>query len=176
MLRLNAGWRRVLNARGSLLSGRWGMLNPARSAVIGDVVSVGDGVFLHNGPVHIGGVDDRPIHMRDRGVVGKIATAPLSAGIADATVPEAVVHAAVVAHFSAPIAVMEEEAAVFPAPISGSPQGANEGSINPCAGNPVVIPVVIVVGPVAGNPYQVGRRAHGLHIHRQHRRRKVHAD
>ena len=48
MLRLNAGWSRVLVACGYLLLCGGGVLNAVGTAAIGDVVVVGDGVSLHN--------------------------------------------------------------------------------------------------------------------------------
>ena len=79
MLRLNAGRSRVFIARGNFFRGRGGVLNPVRSTIIGNVVTVDDCVLLHNRPVVVGGVDDALIHMHDRGVVGKFVAAPLAA-------------------------------------------------------------------------------------------------
>ena len=55
------------------------MLNPARSAVIRNMVFIDDRVLLHNLLVVVGGVDGTLIHMRDRGIVGKLVAAPLPA-------------------------------------------------------------------------------------------------
>ena len=176
MLHLESGWRRVLFMHRNQFLGSCGVLDAARTAVIGHMVGVDDGVSLHNRPVDVGGVNDSLIHMHHRGVVGKGVAAPFTAGKADAPIAEAVVHAAVVAHVAAPVALMEHIAATGPAPPVGGPESALIGSRHPCAGNPVVIPIVIGIGPVAGNPHQVGFRADGLHINRQFRRRKPHTD
>ena len=140
------------------------MLNPARAAAIGNAAAVDDRISLHARRVVVGGVNHALVHAHNRGVVGKLIAAPFSTCKTDAPVPIAVVHAAVVADVAAPVAPMEPVSAAVPVPVVGRPQGALIGSLNPGAGNPVVVPVSIV--PVAGNPHQVraeDRRA----VHRQ---------
>jgi hypothetical protein len=136
---------------GNPLLGSGGVLNPAWTAVIGDVPVVGDGVSLHHRPVVVGDVDDAFIHVHDRGVVCKRIAAPLASGEADTSIAETIVHAAVVAHMAAPVAPMKHVAATGPAPVVRRPKRALIGSRNPGAGNPVVVPVA--PGPVAGNPH-----------------------
>jgi hypothetical protein len=174
MLRLEAGRSRVLLMFGNPLLGSRGVLNPAWTAVIGDVPVVGDGVSFHHRPVVVGGVDDALIHVHDRGVVGKFVAAPLASGEANAHVAETVVHAAVVAHVAAPVAPMEPVVATVPVPVVRRPKRALIGSRDPGSGNPVVIPVT--PGPVAGNPHQVGLRADGLIVDGQHGRGEADAD
>ena len=69
----------MLIVRGNLFSGCSGVLNPVRSAVIGNAVVVGNRVLLHNCLVPIGVVDDALVHTHDCGVVGKLVAAPLPA-------------------------------------------------------------------------------------------------
>jgi hypothetical protein len=174
VLRLEPGRSRVLIAHGNLLLWGSSVLNPARAAAIGNATAVGDRVSLHTRRVAIGGVNHALIHARDSGVVGKLVAAPFPARETDAPVPKAVVHAAVVADVAAPVAPMEPVSAAVPVPVVGRPQGAHIGDRNPRAGNPVVVPVAI--GPVAGNPHQVGLGAVGLFINREFGRRQTHAD
>src|ERR1035437_1230389 len=174
VLRLETCRSRMPLALGNPLLGSGGVLNTAWTAVIGNAVVVDDRVSLHNRPVNVGGMDDGLIHVHDRGVIGKLAAAPLAAGKADAPVAEAVVHAPVVAYVAAPIALMEPILSAGPAPVVGCPQRALIGSRYPCAGHPVVVPVAI--GPIARRPHQVGLGADALFIHRQHRRSKSDTD
>jgi hypothetical protein len=131
MLRLDAGWSHVLLARGYLLRGLGGVLNAVGTAVIGDVVAVSDGVILDNRPVTVGGVDSAFIDARDRGVVAEVVALPLAAGVADAPVAIAVVHATVVAHVAAPVAAMEPIVATGPVPVWRRPQIATTGRLHP---------------------------------------------
>src|ERR1035437_8516644 len=156
VLCLEAGRRGVLVACGYLLLGVGGMLNAAGTAAIGDAVVVGDGVSLHNRPVTVGGVDSVLIDARDRGVVAEVVPLPLAAGVADAPVAVAIVHAAVVAHVAAPVTAMEPVVAAEPSPVGGRPQRAVIGRRNPGAGHPVVVALVLIVGPIAGHPHHVG--------------------
>ena len=104
------------------LFGRRGLVpDPARTAIIGNVVVVDDGVILYNRPVNVSGVDDVFVHTHHRGVIGKGAAAPFAARETDPPVAEAVVHTAIVANVLAPIAVMKPIPAVVPAPVGGCP-------------------------------------------------------
>jgi hypothetical protein len=162
VLCLELGWSHVLLVLGSPLLGGGGVLNATRTAAIGNAVRVDDCVSLHNRPINVGGVDDVLIYAHDRGVIGKLATAPLATGKADALVAEAVVHATVVAHVAAPVAPVESVAATVPIPVVGRPERALIGSLYPGAGDPVVIPVT--PSPVAGHPHKVGLGADRLLI------------
>jgi hypothetical protein len=174
VLRLDPGRSRVLIALGDPLRCGGSMLNPTRAAVIRNAALVGDRISLHARRVVVGGVNRALVHAHDCGVVGKLVAAPFSTRKTDAPIPIAVVHAAVVADVAAPVAPMEPVSAAVPVPIVGRPQGALIGSRNPSAGNPVVVPIAI--GPVAGNPHQVGLGTEGLFINRQFGRSKTHTD
>jgi hypothetical protein len=158
------------------LGGAGGVLNAAGTAVVGHVMGIGDDAPLDNRPVNVSGVNDGPIHMDDRRVVCKGAAAPLAAGKADAAITVAVVHAAIVADVAAPIALMEAVMAVGPIPVVRRPQRALIGRLHPGARHPVIVANLLIVGPVAGGPHQVGPGADGLHIDWQRRRSKADTD
>jgi hypothetical protein len=150
------------------------VLDATGTAVVGNAPVVDNRVSLHNCAVDIGGVNDGLIHAHHRSVIGKLIAAPLAARKADATVAVTVVHAAVVAHVTAPVALMEPVAPTGPAPIMGRPQCAFIGRLHPRTRNPEVIAVPI--GPITWNPNQVGLRAIGLFVDGQYRRRKAYRD
>jgi hypothetical protein len=154
----------VLVVCGYLLSGRGSVLNAAGTAAIGDAVAVGDCISLHTCPVDIGGVDRVLIHVHDRGVVSKLVAAPLAADESDALIAEAIVHAAVVANVTAPVAPMKPVAAAVPVPVIRRPKRTVIRSLYPGSGHPVVVALILIVGPVAGHPHQVGLGADRLLI------------
>jgi hypothetical protein len=94
------------------LRGAGGMLNAAGTAVVGHAMGIGNDAPLDNCPINISGVDDGPIHMDNRGVIGKGSATPLAAGKAIASIAVAIVDAAVVADVAAPITAMEAVVAV----------------------------------------------------------------
>jgi hypothetical protein len=97
------------------------VLNAVGTAVIGDAAAVSDGVILHNRPVTVCGVDSAFIDARDRGVIAEVVALPLAAGVTDTPVAVAVVHAAIVAYVTAPVAAMEPVVAAVPAPVGRRP-------------------------------------------------------
>jgi hypothetical protein len=176
VLRLELGRSHMRLVCDRLLGGRGRVLNAVRTAVVRHVIGVGHDAPLHNRPVNVGGVNDGLIHMHHRGVVSKVPAPPLAAGKADAPVAGAVVHAAVVANVVAPVAVMEPVPAAGPPPVRRRPQRAAVRSRHPGARHPVVVPIVIRIGPVPRRPHQVGFGAYGLYIDRQLGRSKSDAD
>lgn len=152
------------------------MVNSVRTTVIGNVIRIQNRVLLHNCPVHIRVVDDRDIYLRDRGVIGEHAAPPLAADKADATKSESVIDAAVVADFVSPVAIVETVNAIGPTPVGRCPQRAFVRSRHPCARHPVVVRVVIGIGPVARRPHEVRFGARRLLIDRQNRRCEIDAD
>jgi hypothetical protein len=144
------------------------VMDAVRAAAEGYVAVTGDEASIDTLVILEGGVDVAVVHMHDRGVVVEVVAAPLSAGKADAAVTEAVVHAAVIAHVRAPVALMEAIATTFPTPVGGRPQRAFIRGGHPGAGNPVVASVA--VGPVTGSPHHAGLHTGGLLVDRQGRR------
>jgi hypothetical protein len=95
--------------------------------------------------MHNGHVDT--VHLA---VVVEVAAAPITALVAEAHIAKAVVDAAIEANVWTPIATVEAIAAVPEAPVSGSPESADIGSLHPNAGHPVV--AGRPPGPIAGRP------------------------
>lgn len=148
----------------------------AGAAAEGDVVVALGKSSFHAVAILEGFVDEAAVHVHDGGVVVEAVTAPLASGKADSAVAEAVVYAAVIADVPSPVALMEEEAAMFPTPVAGGPKQARRRRGHPCARNPIVAGLVLIEGPVAGSPHQAGFRARRLLIDRQRRRSNANAD
>ena len=142
------------------------MLNSAWTAVIRDVMRVGYNAGFNDCPVHISGVNVSLIHSNYRRVIRKRVAAPLAAGKPDAPESEAVVHAAVVAHVLAPVAVMKSVLTAVPTPVRRRPHRAHVRSRHPRAWIPVVVPIVVGIRPVSRRPHQVGLRTNRLLVHR----------
>ena len=138
-------------------------LDSARAAVEADpvIVPVGDVVVVH---VAL----DGDIHVVDRAVVIEVPAAPISALIAEAEVAVAVVHTAVEADVTAPVAAIEAVAVIPIAPVAGRPQSTLVGSLDPCAGHPVI--AVRGPRPIAGRPQVTVAGSLGLRILGQRRR------
>jgi hypothetical protein len=152
------------------------VVNPVHAPVVSHVVRIEHNALLHNCPVHIRVVDDSDIHLRHRGVIRKHAASPLTAGKSNPPESKSVIDAAIVADFISPVAVMETIGAVRPAPVGRRPQRPFIWSGHPCPRHPVVISIIVGIGPVARCPHQVLIRARRLLIHRQNRRREINAD
>jgi hypothetical protein len=174
VLDLVGGGSYVLIVCGDQFLRRRGMLNATGASTIGNVVIVDDRVGVDDGSVDVDVGDDGLIHAHDRGVIGKLVSAPLAAGKADAHIAEAVIHAAVVADVGTPVALVKSVVAALPAPVGGRPQRTLIGSGHPGTGNPEV--AIVAPGPIAGGPQQVGLRAEWLFIDRQDRRRNTDTD
>ena len=120
--------------------------NATRSAVETHMIVVcvvDDGVVIDV-------VHDRDIHVVDRAVVVEVSAAPVAALVAVAGVTKAVVDAAIVADVLAPVATVEPVRVIPIAPVAGGPKCALVGSLNPCAGHPII--AVRRPGPVARRP------------------------
>jgi hypothetical protein len=152
------------------------VLNAAWAPVVRNAMGVGDRISFHTRPVNVGIVNRILIHACDRGVIAEAVALPLAAGVADAVIAEAIVHATVVTHVTAPVAPMKPVAATGPVPIVWRPERAVIGSFYPGAGHPVVVALVLIEGPVAGHPHQVGLGAVWLFIDRQFRRSESDSD
>ena len=68
---------------------------------------VNDRVPLHDSAVYVDIADDGGIYAHDCRVIGEVVFAPLATHKPNAHIAEAIVHAAVVTHFLAPIARMK---------------------------------------------------------------------
>src|SRR5208282_316549 len=161
----------TLVGRGLFCSGRAGGCSTG-SAVIANVVSRSSVDYVSFvRVVNVGDVD-----VVDRGVVVEGSVIPISALIADTTIAEAIVDAAVETDCGTPVAVVPGKGIATPAPIPGSPQQANGGRLGPRARHPEI--AFITVSPVAGCPQIAALRTHRLRVRHQFRRsdRDRHAD
>src|SRR5208283_2103784 len=134
MLGLHRRCRRVVLVHRSLFCSGRSSGNSTLASVIADMVHRGfvdDGLFVNIGDV-------RDIHVTHRAVVEEGSVVPISASIADTTIAEAVVHAAVEADTLAPIAFIPGESVAAPTPITGGPQEANGGRLDPRPRHPEV--------------------------------------
>lgn len=95
-------------------------------------------------------VDDVDVYVGHGAVIEEMAAGPIAAEEAGAWIAEAIVDAAVEADMRPPIAGIPDIEAVIPAPIAGSPEKADNGRLNPRAGNPII--AVITVGPITRSP------------------------
>src|ERR1035441_10196610 len=146
MLGLQFHWRPVLLVCRCLFClGRAGA-NSTGAAVIADMVH--GGVIDHGLVVNI--VNVRGVHVIHRAVVAEGSVIPISAFIADTTIAEAVVDAAVEADMRAPIAFIPGVGVAAPTPIPGGPEEADFGSHDPGTRHPEV--AFITIAPVAGCP------------------------
>jgi len=150
-----------LVGRRSLLRSRL-RLNAARS--VKTRVGVIDGRIVNDRLVHVNVGDTGAVHIHDRGVIEERATAPLAAAEPDATVTEAVIHAAVEADVFAPVSAVPSVKAAFKSPIARCPEEAGLRRRDPSAGNPEV--AFITPRPIAGGPHESCTGTHRLFINR----------
>ena len=125
-------------------------------------------VAAHRAAVDV--VHHRDVDVVDRAVVIKVASAPVAALVAESHVAKAIVDAAIVADVLAPVAGVKPVGVIPVAPVAGGPERALVGSLNPCAGHPVVA-VLRGPGPVAGCPEIVVAGSRRLVVVGQRRRR-----
>src|SRR5271170_5860676 len=141
-------------------------LNPTRAAIEARAV---DHRRVDDRPVHIRIVDGNAVHIHHCGVIGKTAAYPTSAAKSDATVAEAIVHAAIEADMRPPVSGVEEVRTTTPAPVTRRPEHAHLWRPDPHTRNPVV--ALIAIRPVAWVPEIAISGAKRLCVNRQHRRR-----
>jgi hypothetical protein len=89
-------------------------------------------------------------HVIHRAVVVEGAVIPVSALIADSTVAEAIIHAAIKADLCTPVPVVPGVAITAPTPIARCPEQANFRSHHPRTWHPEV--ALIAIGPIARRP------------------------
>ena len=147
-----------------LLQGRL-RLHPSLAAIVADMRDVD---VVHNGLVV-------NIYIRDVGdviycaIVEYPAIAPISTFVAVTAITKAVVDSAVPADPFAPVTFVVDIAvpAVFPPP--RRPKPAEPRRTHPGARHPIEVFIVIVPGPIAGNPNVTVFRAGGLDVGGQRR-------
>src|SRR5271165_185485 len=148
MLRLCCHRWQVPLAGCGLFCCRWLCSDSTLAAVIADAVN--RRIIDHRRVVNIMNVGD--VDVVHRTVVIELAIVPASAFVAMAEISVAVSDAAIEANLRPPIALIEKESVTTPTPVRRSPEIANLGNQYPCARNPVVVAVIIVISPVAGGP------------------------
>src|SRR5215469_6669297 len=169
VLGLSGNRWKVPVARGNFILRCGAGCNATRATVIADPVD--GGVFDDGGVIDIVNVGD--IHIVDGAIVKEAFAFPTPAFVPFTGVAEAVRNSAVETNTRTPVAFVEEEAVFVPRPVSRRPEIAGLRSQHPGTGNPVVVVVVIVEGPVARNPDVALGRERGLFIDRQRGRSKA---
>jgi hypothetical protein len=110
------------------------------------------------------------VHIVHRTVVEEASAVPPPAFVALAEITIAVGDAAVETDMRTPVAFMEKKAVAAPTPITRRPQETDLGWLHPSARDPIVISVIVVVGPVARSPNVTLGGARRLLVDRQSRR------
>jgi hypothetical protein len=98
--------------------------------------------------------DDGRVHLSDGGVVEEHPVIPISTVVADASIAEAVIDAAVISYVRPPISGVPNISATIVAPVAGRPQQPDSRWQHPRTGDPVITNVS--VGPVTWRPYVAG--------------------
>ena len=124
---------------------RWPLVDATIAAIVAGAVS--RVVF---DPGVIGVVDVLVAYAVHRSVVIKMIVFPAATFISVTTVSEPVIDPAIISNVRAPITFMEKERTATPTPVSGGPEEADFGCLDPSAGHPVV--VVTVPVPITGRP------------------------
>src|ERR1700690_2773039 len=176
MLCLDPRWSRVPIVCRNPLLGRRLMLNAARPPVEGNVTVPCHKAAVHGRAIFIdmAAPCSAHAHMHHCSVVGEDAALPDAAGKTDATIAESVVHATIETNMRAPIAVIEHEHSVVPAPVTRRPKRADVGRRHPRSWYPEV--AVRPVTPIPRRPHQTWIGADRLFVDRQPRRSKPDAD
>src|SRR5579864_1131375 len=165
MLSLSTYWRDVSLTLRSLFLPRRARVDPTIAAVVADPVH--GGVVDHGRVVNI--VNVGHVHIVHGTVVEKPVVVPTSAFISVAEVAEAIVDSAIETDSRTPIAFMEQKSVAAPAPIARGPEETGFRRQHPRTGHPVVVSVIVIVGPVTRRPDIALGGAQGLFIHRQGR-------
>src|SRR5208282_4940418 len=126
----------------------------------------GDGGLID--PCVVDVVNYIDVHVQDRAVIEKVSVVPAPAFETMAKVTESIVDPAVETYLRAPIAVIENIAAVSPTPIAWSPEKTDFGSKYPSSRHPEI--AVITVSPVSGRPKVTVAGAYRLFVNGQLRR------
>src|SRR5467141_1327524 len=149
----------------SLFLPRRTCIDTTAAAVVADAIH---GPVVDHGRV-VNVVNVGYVHVVHRTVVEKPVVLPTPAFVAIPKIPETIIDRAVETDSRTPIAFMEQKSVAAPAPITRCPEETGFRRQYPCAGHPVVISVVVIVGPVTGRPDVTLGRAKGLLVHGQGR-------
>src|SRR5215469_6434697 len=122
--------------------------NSAWAAVEADAVL---GALIYDGfvvdVVYVGHVD-----VGDGAVVVVIVAAPVAAKEASTRIAEAVVNSAVETDVRSPVAGVPNVETFAPTPITGRPKVTGLRGYHPRTGNPEIVLVVVIVGPITRHP------------------------
>jgi len=114
-------------------------------------------------------VNDRSVHIRDRGVVVNAVVVPVRALIAAARISEAVINAAIIADVRTPVARVPMVIAIIETPIRRRPQRTHVRRQHPRTRNPVITRARIA--PVTRGPHIVVTGSRRLAVIGKRRRR-----
>src|SRR5579863_3719470 len=160
MLLLGRHWSHVPLARVPFLLRRWAIVEATLAAVVRDAGTI----FLNDRrPIRV--VNDRLVHMHDRGVVEEVIILPTSAFKSISEVSKSIVNSAVETDVRSPISAVPEKCAAAPAPPARRPQKSWLRRQHPRSRHPV-IPVNVVVRPITRRPQISISRANRLFINR----------
>src|SRR5580658_2414783 len=157
MLSLHRGWRGMSFTSGLLF-------HRSRTSGQSPGASVVAHIYVIDG--HVLGIDVGDVRDVVHGsVVEECSTFPIAALIADATVAEAVVDAAIESHFRAPVTFVKSELATAPAPVTRGPEETRLRRHGPRTRYPEV--AFLSVSPVSGRPDVACVGTNGLLVHRK---------
>src|SRR5215472_10639410 len=131
------------------------------SAVEADARNV---ALIDNDAIFVDVVDVDHVDVGDGAVVVVIAAAPVAAIEASTGIAEAVVNSAVETDVRSPVAGVPNVESFTPTPIARRPEVTGLRGKHPRTGNPEIVRVVVIVGPVTGNPDVALARADGLRV------------
>ena len=126
-------------------------------------------VVNHRLVIHV--VNLGHIHVIHSSVVVEIFSPPISALITFSPISIAVIYPAIETDVRSPVTIIPCVRSVVPPPISGCPQVARRRGKHPCAGDPIIVFIVVAVRPVAGRPDIIVGGANWLYVDRQRGRR-----
>ncbi len=119
------------------------------AAVVADTVDRRR-IVDHCGVVNVTNVCD--VYVVNGLVIVKAPIVPASAVVAFPEVAVAIIDPAIETDVWSPIAIMENVTVAVPCPIARGPQIADFRRFHPGAGNPIIVLVVVIIGPVTRHP------------------------
>jgi hypothetical protein len=137
---------------------------PLADTAIAAVVADAGFVAIDDGGV-VDVVDFSDVHVVHGTVVIKAVVIPPTAFIPVAEIAETITDAAVPPNVRAPIPFMEEKGPALPAPVTGRPEEADLGSLDPGPRNPVIVFVLGIPSPITRSPDVTVAWAKRLLIH-----------